>query len=88
MSAPQARSTRSSRSTCCSLLRVMLPAKSIERRKHLLTISVAKPRYNAEAVLKTYDLFIYGDTHYTNNSFCVNVLNIARHPSLGCELRS
>jgi hypothetical protein len=38
--------------------------------KHFL----GKPIYNAEAVLKTYELFIYGDVHYITNLCCKNVL--------------
>jgi hypothetical protein len=52
----------------------MLPAETFEMRKCLLTLSLAKPRQNAEAILKTYELIIYGDTHYITNSFCKNVL--------------
>lgn len=28
---------------------------------------MAKPRHDAEAVLKTYDMFIYGDVLYIGN---------------------
>jgi hypothetical protein len=31
---------------------------------------VAKTRYNAEEIFKTYVVFIYGNTHRTSNSFC------------------
>jgi len=42
----------------------MLPTLTFEMRKHLLTLSW-KSQHNAEATLKTYELFIYGDTHIT-----------------------
>jgi hypothetical protein len=46
----------------------------IEMINGFSTSYLAKPRYNTEAVLKTYELFIYGDIHYSTNSFCKNVL--------------
>jgi hypothetical protein len=49
----------------------------IPNEKSLLTLSLAKPRYNAEAILKTYALFVYGDIQYITNLFCKNVLKIA-----------
>jgi hypothetical protein len=45
-------------------------------RKHLLTLSLAKLRWNATAVLKSKKLVMYEDIHYVNNSFCKNVLKI------------
>ena len=33
-------------------------------RKHLLKLSLAKSKWNAQAVLNTYKLFIYRDIHY------------------------
>jgi len=33
-------------------------------RKHRLKLSLAKPRWNVQAVLNTYKLFIYKDIHY------------------------
>jgi hypothetical protein len=55
----------------------MLPAtqrnttmETFEMKERLLTPSLEKPRRNAEAILKNYELFIYGDIHCTNNSFC------------------
>jgi hypothetical protein len=38
--------------------------------KCLLTCSLVKPREKFEAVLKTYDMFIYGDMHYITNVLC------------------
>jgi hypothetical protein len=32
-----------------------------------LTFSTAKPRSKAEAIFKTYELFIYGDKHHITN---------------------
>jgi hypothetical protein len=43
---------------------VVLPTKTTERRKLLLTLSLGKPRSNTEAVTKTFGLFIYVDIHY------------------------
>jgi len=36
--------------------------------KDLLTLYLEKPRYNAEAILKTYELFINGDVRYSTVS--------------------
>jgi hypothetical protein len=32
------------------------------------------PKYNVEEILKTYEVFIYGDMSYITNSFCKSVL--------------
>lgn len=64
----QARTTGSSRTTCCSWHHVMLPAVEFGTRKCLLILSLVKPRQNTDEITKTYKLFIYGDTHYTDNS--------------------
>jgi hypothetical protein len=45
-------------------------AKVFEMSKYLLTLSLSKPRWNSEGILKTRELFIYGDLCYTGNSFC------------------
>jgi hypothetical protein len=46
-----------------------------ERERERERRSFEKPRENAaEAILKTYELFIYGDNHYITNSFCKKVL--------------
>ena len=50
--------------------RVVLPV-----RKDLSTLPMAKPRLEAEAILKTYIPFICGDIHYITNVFCKNVGN-------------
>jgi hypothetical protein len=39
---------------------LILPVEN-EIRKRLLVLSLAKPRENAEAVLKTTELFVYDD---------------------------
>ena len=44
--------------------RAMLPAETFETRESLLSLSLAKPRYNGKEILKTYKLFIYGNIHY------------------------
>jgi len=54
-----------------------LTAEAFEIRKYILNFSLAKPKENAEAVLKSCELFIYGDASYISNSFCNNVLKIA-----------
>jgi hypothetical protein len=45
---------------------VLLPAETFQIRvgKPLLTLSLKKPSYNAEATLKNCELFIYGDVYY------------------------
>jgi hypothetical protein len=40
---------------------------TIAMRKTPLTFFLVKPSYNAEAMFKTYDLFVYGDIHYIPN---------------------
>jgi hypothetical protein len=40
----------------------------------------AKPRQKAEAILKIYEPFIYGDAHYITDSFRKNFAK-QRHPS-------
>jgi hypothetical protein len=58
-----------------SLAGSMLPAEIFETGKRLFALSLAKPRYNVEAVLTTYELFAYGHAphiHYILNS-CVNM---------------
>jgi len=42
----------------------MLPAETFETRESLLSLSLAKPRYNGKEILKTYEPFIYEDIHY------------------------
>ena len=41
-----------------------LPAETFETRESLFSLSLAKPRYNGKAILKNYEPFIYGYTHY------------------------
>jgi hypothetical protein len=52
-----ASSTRSSRVTCCFQNSVILPPETAEIRKGLLTLSLTKPRKNADANLKNEKLF-------------------------------
>jgi hypothetical protein len=47
----------------------MLLAQTFEMREILLNFSLAKPRYNAEAILKYCELSPYENTHYFTNSF-------------------
>jgi len=41
-----------------------LPADTFEITEGLLTLFLTKPRQNAEAIYKMYELHIYGDIHY------------------------
>jgi len=52
----QAHSTRNARA--------MLPAETFETRESLLSLSLAKPRYNGKEILKTHEPLIYEDIHY------------------------
>ena len=45
------------------LLGNTLPAATFEMTTRVLTLCPAEPRQNAEAVLKTYELFIYEHIH-------------------------
>lgn len=45
-------------------------AEVFEMSKCLLTLSLSKPRWNSEGILKTHELFIYEDLCYAGNSFC------------------
>jgi hypothetical protein len=42
----------------------MLPVETFEMRKPLVTLSLAKPRCNAKAVLKNCEAFFYGNVRY------------------------
>jgi hypothetical protein len=44
--------------------------------KDVLTLSLAKPRPNDEAVLENYLLFICGDLQHITNLLCKKVLKI------------
>ena len=54
----------------------MLSVGTFETIKRLLTFSLAKPRANAEVMLKQYEMCIYGDMHTDTNSFFKELLNI------------
>lgn len=54
----------------------MLPADTFVMSKRRLTLFLAKPKKHAEASLKNFELFIYGDTHEITNSFFKNVVKI------------
>jgi len=49
-----ARSTRSSRATCCQWHNVMLPLEIPEMKKGLLTLSLVNPKHNTKAVLNSW----------------------------------
>ena len=42
-----------------------------------LTIPLAKPKQNAEEILKSYEPFLYGVTRCITNVFDTNVLQVA-----------
>jgi hypothetical protein len=50
---------------------VTLPTEPLEMRKCPLTLSLAKPGQNTEAILKTYEQFNHGDIHTIITSFCI-----------------
>jgi hypothetical protein len=41
--------------------------------KSILNLSLAKLRWTTQAILKTYELFVYRDIHYITNLFCKNL---------------
>jgi hypothetical protein len=45
--------------------------------KFFQPFSVANPKYKAVALLKTYELFLYGDIHDVTNLFCDKALEVA-----------
>jgi hypothetical protein len=55
-------------------------------RKGLLTLPVAQPTQNAEAILKTHQLFICGDMPYIVDEFCKKKGTRWRHLNPGLEL--
>ena len=59
----------SSKATCCPRHSVMLLEEIFVMRKGLLTLPVALPRQNAEAILITHALFICADKHYVDYYF-------------------
>jgi hypothetical protein len=59
---------------------VVLHLETLEMGKCLSTLSLAKPRYNNKAALKTYELF-----SYEASFLCKSVLKCTPKP--GCEFR-
>jgi hypothetical protein len=61
-SQPIARRQHVARDTasCC-------PRETFEKRKSLIILSLAEPRYSAEAIWKTSSLFIYAHIRYVTN---------------------
>jgi hypothetical protein len=50
----------------------------IRNEKASLTLCLAMPKQNAEAIAKTYELSLWGHTlYYVTNLFCKNALKIA-----------
>jgi hypothetical protein len=45
----------------------MLPAKIFQMRKVLLKLSLANQRQKPEVILKTFEVFTYGDIHFITN---------------------
>ena len=50
------------RALCC--------LRRFEKRKGLVILSLSKPRFSAEAIWKTYSLFICADSGFIANLFC------------------
>jgi hypothetical protein len=50
-----------------SATQVVLPAETFDMRTRLFTLSLEKPKYKAEEILETRDLFNMGDIHYMIN---------------------
>jgi hypothetical protein len=57
----QAQWTHSTWPMCYPWHSVMLPMETSPIRRPYLTLSIAKLRYNAKAILQTYGIFMYGD---------------------------
>jgi hypothetical protein len=55
----------------------MLQLEKFEMRKRLLTLPLAKPKQNAEEILRSYEPFLYGVTRCITNVFGTNVLQVA-----------
>jgi len=62
---------------------LVLRLGTLEMGKCLLTLSLAKPRKNAKAFLKTYELFVDEAVPYTTSSLRKSVLKCTPKP--GCE---
>jgi hypothetical protein len=73
----QAHSTSRSRARGCQRHSLVLHAETFEMRKPLLTFPLDKPGYNAKAISRNYELFIYGILNYVTNSFCKHFLQLA-----------
>jgi len=74
--ADQACSTHSLQTIYCPHYCIMFTAETFHMGKCLLTYSLVKPREKTEAVLKTCDVFIYGDILYISNVLCKTVPNV------------
>jgi hypothetical protein len=72
----QACLTCNSQPACFLWHGVVLRLGTFIMRKCLLTLPLAKLRWNAEVVLKICEPLTYEDIHYINNSFCKSVLKI------------
>ena len=79
----QTRSMCSSRATYFPRRWVILPAETF---KSSLNPFPSWAILQAEAILKTCMLFIYGDIHYVTNSFFLNMCQKYRPSSLGCDV--
>jgi len=58
---------------------VIFTAEAFEMSYCHLTLSLATSSWNAEAVLKIYELFVYGVIHYVIDLFCRNVIKVGTH---------
>jgi hypothetical protein len=73
----QARTSRSSRTKY--RYSVKLAAETPEIGKPLLTLSLTKPSYNAQATTKNCELFIYGDVYYIKRHEVVQSVEALRN---------
>jgi hypothetical protein len=61
--------------TACGQQRIRLPKETFEMGKCPVILPWQSQK-NAKAILKTYELFVYGDKHYFTNLFRINMLKI------------
>lgn len=65
---------------------LLFPAQWRMKWQNLLNLSFVEPRQNSAAILKIYELSVYGIVYCVTNSFCKIMLKY-KHYRLGCELR-
>ena len=47
----------------------MSPSETFDVSKTILLFTLTEPRWNKEVILRNFELFSYGDMHYTSNLF-------------------